>query len=910
MQTSTKKEVSNRGMQGVIDSLIEKKFDLQVLLEGIPYDLEYLKNRHERIEWWVYCKIISNLRPYFTQKDFEVMNRRMVSRGKYFEGVLFGFFLFGSNRLARLFHNQIWKLGEFTFSNIKQKTEFLDKNKISVHAILDEGYEFPVEFAYFTKGAWDEFASIVGRKGFKVEFTVSKQLINFIVTWDKEGLFFRISRVIQWFFNIKKVLFEVTDTHSELQQQYNKLQESKWKLEKQTTQLKTAYEVSTSIRQILHINDTLNAITNTLVKETGFSAVQIKLFKDIDDNDIGIDVKSGTINEFTTPVHREIIVNDKHIGDMISYPNLQTDYSDVNELVDYLMPVINIAINNALVLRAIVDYRDNLEQKVSDRTFELQTASEKLAETNEMLRQAHKIQNNFFANISHEFRTPLTLILGPTKNVLENTLEPQTKQNVSLIKRNAVRLLGLVNQLLDISKLESGNMKLQTSSMNIIPLLKGLVLSFSSYAERKRISLKFISVENEIKVYLDKEKFEKIISNVLSNALKFTPESGSVEVNANRSKGSINIKIIDTGIGIPADRIEKIFDRFYQVDGSHTREHEGTGIGLSLTKELVELHKGKIEVESEPGKGSTFTISFLLGKEHLGSEEVLETNEEKANEIVYFEEGKEKLRLEGVETEFVEKDSFPLVLIVEDNSDVRFYVKDNLKTDYKVLEAVDGEDGWKKSAEQIPDLIVSDVMMPKMDGFKLCEKIKTDERTSHIPVILLTAKAAKEDKMVGFETGADEYLMKPFDTDELKSRIKNLIEQRKRLHRHFREEGLFELSQAKITPVDKKFLQQAFEVISQNISNEAFGMELFAENLSVSRSLLYKKIVSLTGEAPVEFIRRIRLTKAAKLIENKSGNFSEIALEVGFSNPSYFTECFKKQFGVTPSQYHRNKTSI
>ncbi|HQI40955.1 MAG: hypothetical protein B6D44_12175 [Ignavibacteriales bacterium UTCHB2] len=197
MQTSTKKEVSNRVMQGIVDSLINIKFDMNIFLEGIPYDLEYLKNRHERIEWWVYCKIISNLRPYFTQTDFEMMNRHMVSQGKYFEGVLFGFFLFGSNRLARLFHNQIWKLGEFTFSNIKRKTEFLEKNKMKIYAILDEGYEFPVEFAYFTKGAWDEFTLIVGRKGFKVDFTVSKQLITFIVAWDKEGFFFRISRVIQ-----------------------------------------------------------------------------------------------------------------------------------------------------------------------------------------------------------------------------------------------------------------------------------------------------------------------------------------------------------------------------------------------------------------------------------------------------------------------------------------------------------------------------------------------------------------------------------------------------------------------------------------------------------------------------------------------------------------------------------------
>ena len=241
---------------------------------------------------------------------------------------------------------------------------------------------------------------------------------------------------------------------------------------------------------------------------------------------------------------------------------------------------------------------------------------------------------------------------------------------------------------------------------------------------------------------------------------------------------------------------------------------------------------------------------------------------------------------------------------------MRTYIKDNLKTDYRILEAVDGEDGWNKSIEQIPDLIVSDVMMPKMDGFKLCEKLKTDERTSHIPVILLTAKAAKEDKLAGYETGADEYLMKPFETDELKARIRNLIEQRKRLHEHFQKEGLFELKRTKISSVDKNFMQKVYDVVNDNLSDTNFSMDVFAERLLISKSLLYKKIVSLTGEPPVEFIRRIRLNRAANLIENKFGNLSQVAIEVGFNNPAYFSECFKKQFGIPPSQYQRNnKTS-
>lgn len=920
MKNYYKKEVSNRGMQGVIDSLIEKKFDMNIFLDGIPYDLAYLKNRHERIEWWVYCKIISNLRPYFTKTDFENMNRRMVSRGKYFEGVLFGFFLFGSNKLARLFHNQIWKLGEFQFSNIKQKTEFLDKNKIRIYAILDEGYEFPVEFAYFTKGAWDEFASIVNRKGFDVDFTLTKQLITFIVSWDKEGFFFRSARVIQWFFNIKRALFEVTNTHAELLQQYNQLQESKLILEKQTMQLKTAYEIATQIKQTLQIRDTLKVITDTLVKAAGFNAVMIELNKDIEDNDLSIKVQSGAVTEFNMPIHREVIVNDKHLGDIIAYPSIQMDYSDVNDLVDYLTPVINIAIHDALVYTVVVEYRDNLEQKVTDRTSELQKARDKLSETNKMLKEAHQSQNRFFTNISHEFRTPLTLILGPAKQLSEQLRDENAKIKADLIHRSAKKLNRLVDELLDISKIEAGEMKLRTIPINLVAAVKEIALSFSSLSEKKNISFKIDSYKDEIVAYVDKDKFDKIITNVLSNAFKFTPEGGSVEVMINShpelASGSrskfIEISIRDTGMGIAQDQLDKIFDRFYQVDGSHTRSHEGTGIGLSLTKELIKLHQGRIEIESKEGKGSTFRLYFLLGKEHLKPEEICtealveEYEQEKFKETLISEvedSPKKKLHI-AVDIESREKSDKPILLIVEDNPDVRKYITIILGNQYEIFEASDGEEGLNKSFNLIPDLIISDIMMPKMDGFQLCRQLKTDLRTSHIPVIMLTAKATMQDKINGLDIGADEYIMKPFDAEELRARIRNLLEQRKRLHEHFNKYGFVDTEQKNISSADQQFLAKVVNIIDENIPDTSFGVEVLSEKIAVSHSLLYKKIISLTGTSPRELIKKLRLNKAAKLIESNTGNISEIALEVGFNNPSYFAECFHKQFGVAPSQYH------
>lgn len=532
------------------------------------------------------------------------------------------------------------------------------------------------------------------------------------------------------------------------------------------------------------------------------------------------------------------------------------------------------------------------------------------------LHEIDEMKSRFFANISHEFRTPLTLIIGPVKQLIDGIKDQKVKDELNIVRKNANRLLRLVNQLLDISKLESGNLKLQTVYQNVVPLFKTLVLSFSSYAERKRIILKFTANEEEITAYIDKDKIEKIIINILSNAFKFTPEGGRIEVNVITNNDDLEISICDTGIGIPKDKISKIFDRFYQVDGSHTREQEGTGIGLALTKELVELHKGKIEVKTNEGKGTTFIISIPLGKDHLIPEEIIESEfeEEKNSNLPVdvisnaIDESTPAVEhaVNKFDIELITDSDKLYLLVVEDNSDFRKYIKDNLKKDYKILEAVDGMDGWNKSIEQLPDLIVSDVMMPKMDGFKLCEQLKTDERTSHIPVILLTAKASNQDKIEGFETGADDYIMKPFELEELKVRIKNLVEQRKRIREHFKKQGVFELEQTKITSVDKKFLQKVFEIIDSNFSDSSFNVESLAKILAVSRSVLHKKINAFTGEPPVELIKWIRINKAAELIRKKFGNISEISLEVGFNNPAYFSDCFKKQFGIPPSQYIKN----
>ncbi|MBE0571757.1 MAG: response regulator [Ignavibacteriaceae bacterium] len=530
----------------------------------------------------------------------------------------------------------------------------------------------------------------------------------------------------------------------------------------------------------------------------------------------------------------------------------------------------------------------------------------------EKMHEVDEIKNRFFANISHEFRTPLTLIFGPAKDIMDETKESKTKQRAGVIRRNADRLYGLVNQLLDISKLEAGKMKLETSEQNIIPLLKEQLLSFSSFAERKKITLQFISPMENLNVYVDKDKLEKIISNLLSNALKFTPDDGEVSVSVESSSfppllkgelkgGFVRISVSDNGIGIPKERIDKIFDRFYQVDSSHTRENEGAGIGLALTKELVELHKGKIEIESKEGKGTTFTLTLPLGKVHLRPEEICKPDkEEKAiflgKEVILEPESKKDA--DEIET-FIET-SKPSLLIVEDNSDVREYVIDHLEGEYRILEAVDGEEGLNEALTHIPDLIISDIMMPKMDGFEMCKRIKEDERTSHIPLIMLTAKATDKDKISGYKTGADDYIMKPFDTKVLQARIKNLIEIRRKLHDKFSADDF--VIPNDLNPVDKQFMKKVIIIINEHISEEEFSIEELSKEVAMSNRHLQRKLIALTGRAPKLFVRSIKLRRAKKLIKENKGTISEIAYDLGFRSPAYFSKCFKEEFGCSPSE--------
>lgn len=518
------------------------------------------------------------------------------------------------------------------------------------------------------------------------------------------------------------------------------------------------------------------------------------------------------------------------------------------------------------------------------------------------------LKSRFFSNISHEFRTPLTLILGPLQKRLNQALNPSDKQDFSVMQRNAQRLLNLVNQLLDLSRIEAGMLKLKCRMEDLRDLVGVIASQFASIADSKQITFRVLQDE-DILIWVDSDKFNKILSNLLSNAFKFTPEGGIIEVivrkgmpDAAFTEGWAEIVVSDTGPGIPPEQMQKVFDRFHQVDSSTTREFEGSGIGLALTKELVELHYGDITVSSVISHGSLFTVRLPLGKSHLRADDcvILEADSTVEITTVDFQEREEAWsdQNDGSEAQ-------PRILVVEDNPDLRSYLHSSLNDNYQILEAANGELGISVARAEVPDLIISDLMMPKMNGIELCRRLKTDLKTSHIPIILLTAKADVESKLEGLQVGADDYIAKPFDMRELESRIHNLIAIRRKLQENFSARLTLSPREITVDSVDDRFLKQVMEIVESEMADPSLGVDSLAQQCAMSPIQLYRKLKALTGHGPNDLVRNFRLSRAASLLAQQSGSVADIAYQVGFNSLSYFSKCFKDKYGKTPSEYLR-----
>ncbi|MFH0758176.1 MAG: ATP-binding protein [Bacteroidota bacterium] len=532
----------------------------------------------------------------------------------------------------------------------------------------------------------------------------------------------------------------------------------------------------------------------------------------------------------------------------------------------------------------------------------------------EKAQELDQLKSRFFANISHEFRTPLTLIRGPLDELdkIKSGTITLSRPLLSVLRRNTQRLQRLINQLLDLSKLETGKIILLVSEGNLTEFVRTISLSFLSLAESKKIKYTFDLTETTRPVFFDSDKMEKILTNLISNALKFTPPGGEVSVSllyVSSGESDViqfaDLRISDTGKGIPPELLDRIFDRFYQVSDSVTREEEGTGIGLALARELVDLYRGELRVESEVGRGSTFRVRLPVSKEQFKNEEIVDPGEEISAEAVESDIDLEESGFAEMEDSHdLEKSKRgPVILIVEDNVDLRNYISGNLGGSYQILKAENGKQGLERAIEYIPDLVISDVMMPEMDGMEMCRLLKQDQRTNHIPLIMLTARADRVSKMEGLETGADDYLIKPFDAEELQVRVKNLVDQRNALREKYRREFITEPDGHDFISQDDQLLHKILNILNEHLPEPEFNIDLMSDQLNMSRTQMYRKVYAVTGHTPKDLLRAIRLKKAASLFDAGEDNISQVMYQIGFNNHSYFAKCFRKLYKLNPSEY-------
>jgi signal transduction histidine kinase/DNA-binding response OmpR family regulator len=509
-------------------------------------------------------------------------------------------------------------------------------------------------------------------------------------------------------------------------------------------------------------------------------------------------------------------------------------------------------------------------------------------------------KNNFFTNISHEFRTPLTLILAPVEDLIN---ENPNNAVFKIIHRNAYRLLELINQLLDIGKLEDGQMKVMLEKTDLVKYFRTLTSSFSSLAESKGISFEFSQDKQNAIGFIDKDKVEKIVGNLLSNAFKFTEKGKkvSVEIIYKTDIQSVSIEIIDEGIGISNEKILRIFDRFYQIDDTRNRKYEGTGIGLALVKELVNVLEGKIRVESQENIGTSFLVILPINDLMISSENIGISKDEINRKTSHF---KIEIEIKNDELGFQKTEIDNILLVVDDNADIREYIRGVFENSYQIIEASNGKEGLLKAIEITPTLVISDLMMPEMDGLEFCKKLKSEEKTSHIPVVMLTAKATLESKIEGLELGADDYLLKPFNAKEIQVRVKNLIEKQEKLRQYFTQKTIvLKPTEINVNSKEEAFLKKVMAVIENNLADNQFNVEQFSLEMNMSQSQLVRKLKALTNLTANEFLRHFRLQRAAELLEKKSGTVSEIAFQVGFEHLSYFSKVFQEKFNKLPSEY-------
>ena len=565
-----------------------------------------------------------------------------------------------------------------------------------------------------------------------------------------------------------------------------------------------------------------------------------------------------------------------------------------NQRILLYLSITAIVLITVFLLMAIRAYRAK-----SKTNSELKRQKEQLEIVSKQLEEATQAKLLFFTNISHEFKTPLSLILGPVQTLLAHNSLPKEEQDLLfLIKKNSNRLLHLISEVIEFRSYENNKMQMYFTKGNLKSFLNELNSFFTDRIKQKKLNFQFVAEDTSFEMAFDKEKVEKIYFNLLSNALKFTPQEGRISVSLEKQGEYAALRVFNSGSYIPKDKQNEVFEHFYKINP----DSEGSGIGLALVQALVASHNGTISVESTEGEGTTFLIRLPFSQEQVSAKAVYDSNyiETHLDLLPSLPASVEKLKLPTASPSAPEK---PTVLIVEDNEDMRQFIRYILSDNYNLIEAENGEEGFEVAKKHLPDVVISDVMMPKTDGFDLCQLLKTNVATNHIPVILLTAYALDEQKQVGFESGADAYISKPFNVKLLKTRVRKLIENRKKIRESFSNFLLNETKQETLGKVEQQFITDFTQYVENSIANPELNIDEIADALGLSRSNLYRKIKSLTDYSPNELIRTIRVKYAKQLLNSKAKSISEVAYEVGFSSPSYFAKCFKDFYNESPTEY-------
>ncbi|MBB1286580.1 response regulator [Flavisolibacter sp. BT320] len=523
--------------------------------------------------------------------------------------------------------------------------------------------------------------------------------------------------------------------------------------------------------------------------------------------------------------------------------------------------------------------------------------------------RAHQAKLRFFTNISHEFRTPMTLILAPVEELLQNPkLQPATRQTVQLVQRNVMRLYRLVNQLMDFRKVEIEKMKRRVSENDLVAFTKDITASYNVLAAQKRIDLQFFTTERTLPLWFDVNMIDKVIFNLLSNAFKFTKEAGYISVSVNRTEKTAQITVEDNGVGMSREALDHVFEPFFQGEYEN---YKGSGLGLALSKEFIELHKGIIRVNSEKGKGTKFTVELPLGKEHLSAEEI--STQHNQHSLIY-EEAKiftsELLPIakrQDTETTSEGPQKSQCILLIEDNESLRNYLKERLEKHYHILEAEDGNKALSLAIENIPDLIISDVVIPGKSGLEVTRILKNDVRTSHVPIVLLTSRSEEQQQLEGMNAQADAYLTKPFSLPILEKTISNFLLNCEKIKAHYSGEVFAEEKQQASRKTDRKFISEFTAIVENNLSNENFTVENICAVMALSKVQLYRKVKALLNCSVNDYIISTRLQKAKYFLQHEDLSISEVAFKTGFASSTYFSTVFKAKFGMKPSEFKSGK---